>query len=194
MKPLLVVSTCVLVSLTASQLGGCVAAVGAGAAVGATVAYDRRSTGTLIDDQLIELKSLKELGRDRAINDQAHVSATSYNNMVLLTGEAPNEALRTRAGKIIEEIPKVRGVYNELTLAAPSSLLTRSSDSVVTGKVKSSLIRDDKIDAGRIKVVTENGTVFLMGLVTRAEGTRSTEISRRVGGVQRVVKLFEYID
>lgn len=175
-------------------LTGCVAAVGAGAAAGAVTAIDRRSAGTVVDDQIIELKLFSALIGDREISKQAHVNATSYNNMVLLSGEVPNEQLRRRAAEIARAHPKVRGVYNELSLAAPSSLLTRSSDTVITGKVKSSLVTDKYVAATRVKVVTENGTVFLLGLVTRDEAQRATEVARRVGGVQRVVKLFEYIN
>lgn len=178
----------------AGQLAGCAAAVGAGAAAGATAAYDRRSAGTFVDDQLIELKTLTAILEDPELRNQGHVSTTSYNNMVLLSGEVPNEALRNRAAQIVTQMPKVRGVYNELKLAAPSSLLTRSSDTVITGKVKTSLIAEEKIEAARVKVVTENGTVYLLGLVTHAEADRATEIARRVGGVQRVVRLFEFLD
>jgi osmotically-inducible protein OsmY len=194
MKSFIPIGSCILVLIGAIQLGGCVAAVGAGAAAGAAAAYDRRTAGTLIDDQLIEVKLLSSLLDDPALNAQAHINATSYNNVVLLSGEVPDQTLKARAESIARRLPKVRSVHNELMLAAPSSLLTRSSDSLVTGKVKSSLISDELAQAGRIKVVTENGTVFLLGLVTRGEGGRATEITRRVGGVQRVVKLFEYLD
>lgn len=183
-----------LIAASAIVLGGCVAAVGAGAAAGAVTALDRRSAGTLLDDQVIELKIMGALLGDTELSKQAHINTTSYNHMVLLSGEVPDEQLRERAGEIARKHPKVRGIYNELTLAAPSSLLTRSSDSVITGKVKSTLIADKQLHAVRVKVVTENGTVFLLGLVTQAEAKRATEIARRIGGVQRVVKLFEYIN
>ncbi|MCP5153911.1 MAG: BON domain-containing protein [Ectothiorhodospiraceae bacterium] len=175
-------------------LQGCVAAVGAGAAGAAAIAYDRRTAGTFIDDTLIELKVYEALRSDPEMQDQTHINVTSYNNVVLLTGEAPNEALRSRAGERAREVPKVRLVHNELAIAAPSSLLARSSDSVITGKVKSQLLNLDVNLAARTKVVTESGVVFLMGISTREESDAATNVARQVGGVQRVVKVFEYLD
>lgn len=193
MKSLVSLGAILLGLATLTQLTGCVAAVGAGAAAGAATAYDRRTAGTLLDDQVIEVKLLKAFLQDSELSNRAHVNATSYNNVVLLSGEVPDDALKQRASLVARGVPKVRGIHNELTIAAPSSYLTRSSDTVVTGKVKSSLIANEAVEAGRIKVVTENGTVFLLGLVSPAEGELATEIARRVGGVQRVVKLFEYL-
>jgi len=178
----------------ALTLAGCVAAVGAGAAAGASAAYDRRTAGTIIDDEVIEIKALEAIVQDKALFDNAHINVTSYNNMVLLTGEVPDKPLRASAESAVARIEKVRGVYNELVIAEPSSMLSRSRDTIVTGKVKASLIRDKIAPGGRTKVVTEAGTVFLMGLLTRSEANRITEIARRIGGVQRVVKLFEYLD
>jgi osmotically-inducible protein OsmY len=123
-----------------------------------------------------------------------HVNATSYNQVVLLTGEAPREELRTRVEALTGRIPKVRKVRNELIVAAPSSLVARSGDTWITGRVKTNMLAAKGVDAGRVKVVTEGGTVYLLGLVTRAEGDAATEVARQVSGVQRVVKMFEYID
>lgn len=187
-------AACVLAA-AAGQLAGCAAAViGAGAAAGAAAAYDRRSTGTFVDDEVIELKTLTAIQDDPELSAQGHISTTSYNNMVLISGEVPSEALRDRAGQIVKRVPKVRGVYNELKIAAPSSLLTRSSDTVITGKVKTALLADPQVEGARVKVVTENGTVYLLGLVTHAEADRATEVARRVSGVQRVVRLFEFLN
>jgi osmotically-inducible protein OsmY len=180
--------------VVAAQLAGCAAAVGAGAASGAVAATDRRSTGTFVDDELIEWKVLKSLSDNAELWRQGHINVTSYNNMVLLSGEVPSEPLKGAADDAARTHPKVRGVFNELTIAAPSSLLSRSSDTVVTGKVKTALLTQQETLATRVKVVTENGTVFLMGLVTQAEAANITEVTRRVGGVQRVVRLFEYLD
>ena len=179
---------------TLALLQGCAAAVGAGAATGAAVAYDRRTAGTMLDDQVIEFKVLDVLRADDELWQQTHINGTSLNNIVLLTGEAPTDALRSRVESLVHQIPKVRRVHNEIVIGAPSSLLTRSGDSWITGKVKTNLLRSNIEDAGRIKVVTENGSVYLMGLVTQAEAGKATELVRSVGGVQRVVKVFEYLD
>lgn len=174
------------------MLGGCVAAVGAGAATGAAVAYDRRTPGTFIDDGLIEMKARGKIQEDEELWKYAHINVTSYNNIVLLTGEAPSEALRQRAAESVRQIQKVRKVHNEIVVAAPSSMLSRSGDTWITGKVKTSLLNAEGVDAARIKVVTENGVVYLMGLVTPQEAEAATEVTRKVNGVQKVVKIFEY--
>jgi len=183
-----------LLALTVPLLAGCVAAVGAGAAAGAAAVHDRRTTGTLVDDQIIELKIANLIGKDATLRDAVHVNATSINNVVLLTGETPSEALRRRVVALARGVPKVRRVHDQLTIAAPSSLMARSSDSLITGNVKVALLGNDESSALRIKVVTEAGSVYLMGLVTRAEADAATEVVRRVSGVKRVVRLFEYVE
>nr|VFJ72684.1 MAG: Osmotically-inducible protein OsmY, contains BON domain [Candidatus Kentron sp. FW] len=160
---------------------------------GAAVIHDRRTTGTLVDDQIIELKAFNSLRIDEDIRNQSHINVTCFNNTVLLSGETQSDLLRNRATDIVRKIPKVKMVYNEIAVIAPSSALSRSSDTWITGKVKTSLIANGKIDATRIKVVTERGIVYLMGLVTAQEADIATDTVRRVGGVQRVIKLFEYI-
>ena len=175
------------------SLSGCALGVGAGAATGAAVVYDRRTTGTMVDDELIEFKVIDAIRRDQELWNQIHLNATSYNNVVLLTGESPTEELRGRTDSLVRDIPKVRKVHNEMVIAAPSSLLSRSSDTWITGKVKTNMLTNST-ELARIKVITENGSVYLMGLVTRAEADTATEIARKVSGVQRVVKVFEYIE
>ena len=188
---------CLFVLCVPALLTGCAAAVvGAGAAAGATgvaASQDRRTAGTMLDDELIEDKALDAVYHDQELWNQSHLNITSYNNVVLLTGETPTPELRARAEKIVLGIPKVRQVHNEITISAPSSMLSRSSDSWITSKVKTSMLTNDNVPATRIKVVTENGIVYLMGLVTRAEGDAATDVARQVSGVQRVVKLFEYV-
>jgi osmotically-inducible protein OsmY len=178
-------------------LSGCAAvAVGTAATTGVAVAHDRRSTGTVIDDQTIELKALKVLYGNERIRNNTHVNATSYNGVLLLTGEAPTESLRSDIANQVRRIPKVSKVINEILLAAPSSLVSRSSDSYVTSKAKVALFSLNKLkgfDPTRVKIVTENGVVYLMGLLKQHEVTPVIESIRRVGGVQRVVKLFEII-
>lgn len=187
-----------VVILVASLLvSGCAAIAVGGLATGAAVVHDRRTTGTMIEDQNIEIKAASALARDPDLKSRAHLNVTSYNLVVLLSGEAPSEELKLRAGRIVRGIERVKRVHNEIVVAAPSSMMTRSSDTMITARVKTALLGIkglDDFDATRVKVVTENGTVFLMGIVTRAEAEAATEAARTVSGVQRVVRLFEYID
>ena len=176
------------------MIQGCIGVLVPGAATGVVATQDRRTPGTLIDDELIEGKVASAIAEDVLLSDQTHVNATSFNGIVLLTGEAPGESLRTRITEIARSIDKVRGVQNEIALLAPSTLLARAGDALVTGKVKAALFRDKEISAGRVKVVTERGVVYLMGLLRQEEVDRATEIARRVAGVQRVVKVMEYIE
>ena len=166
-----------------------------GIATTATVAHDRRTTGAVVEDQAIEMRIGNRL-RETGIRKQVHVNVTSYNGIVLVSGEAPSEDLRTRIGDITRTSEKVRRVHNEVQLAAPSSMMTRSSDTLITSKVKTALLSVDieYFDPSLVKVVTENGTVFLMGLLNHAEAEAATAEAQRVGGVQRIVKLFEYLD
>ena len=186
-----------LISLISLLLSGCATAiVGVGAAAGttATVAHDRRTTGTFIEDQAIELKAVKSFFFDKEINDSSHINVTSYNTVVLITGETPSEDFRNRIINIVRDIPKVTHVYDELTIAAPSSWTSRSSDSLITSKVKTKLLLLKHFDGTRVKVVTEKGVVYLMGLLTRAESDVATRETQQTGGVQKVVKLFQYVD
>ena len=187
------------ISLISSSLilSGCAAlVVGAGVAAGATatVAHDRRTTGVFIEDESIEQKALKSFSADKEIKDSSHINVTSYNTVVLITGETPNEDIRNRIVNIVREIPKVTHVYNELTIAAPSSWTSRSSDSLITSKVKTNLLTVDDFDGTRVKVVTDKGVVYLMGILTRPEADTATGEAQHTGGVQKVVKLFQYID
>lgn len=185
---------CVLLLLVIITIYGCAAAVVAGGATGAAVAVDRRTTGTMVEDETIELKAGQAFRDDPEIDKNAHWNVTSFNTVVLLSGEAPTEDMKARMEKIVRELPKVTRVYNELTIAAPSALVSRSSDSLITSKVKTKLLTLDNFDGTKVKVVTEKGIVYLMGLVTHEESNRATEATRQVGGVQKVVKLFQYID
>ena len=184
----------ILILLAIVTIQGCAAAVVAGGATGAAVAVDRRTTGTMIEDESIELKAGQAFRDDPEINDNAHWNVTSYNTIVLISGEAPTEEMKERMGNLVKGLPKVSHVYNEITIAAPSALVSRSSDSLITSKVKTKLLTLDNFDGTKVKVVTEKGVVYLMGLVTHEESDRATEATRQVGGVQKVVKLFQYID
>ena len=186
--PVFIVALLVAGSAT---LGGCAGVLFGTAATGAAVAHDQRTTGTFIEDQAIELKAFERIRSDDDLEEQAHVSVTSYNQIVLLTGQTPTEELRQKAVSIVATVPKVRHVYDELSIAAPSSLTTRSSDTLLTAKVKTKLFTLERFDATRVKVVSENGIVYLMGLLTRDEGNTVATAASEVGGVQKVVKLFE---
>ncbi|MFN2308804.1 MAG: BON domain-containing protein [Gammaproteobacteria bacterium] len=178
-------------------LQGCAPMVVGGAATGVALAHDRRTTGSFIEDQSIEMKARNELNAEPELSRQAHLSVTSFNMIVLVSGEAPNETLRQRAGEVVGRVEKVRRVHNEVQVAAPSAMMSRSSDTLITAKVKTNLFRIqgmEDFNPTRVKVVTENGTVFLMGLLTRAEADATARTASSVGGVQRVVKLFEYLD
>ena len=163
-------------------------------ATSAVMVQDRRTTGTIIEDEAIEFKIAHAIREDQVLGEQAHINVTSYNEIVLLTGETPTNEMRAKAEQLASRVDKVRQVHNEIHVAGPSSGLTRSSDTLITSKVKTRMLAEKDFESGGIKVVTENGTVYLMGLVTRREGQVASEITRDVGGVERVVKLFEYTD
>jgi len=183
--------------MSALLLNGCVPlVVVGGAAATASVVHDRRTTGSIVEDEAIELRVSNALRKDKELNKQSHINVTSYDYTVLLSGETPTEAFRTRAGEIARAQKEVRRIHNELEIAAPSSMMTRSSDSLITTKVKSALfkVKVTGFDPTRVKVVTENGTVFLMGLLHREEATEVTDSARKVSGVQRIVTLYRYLD
>jgi osmotically-inducible protein OsmY len=166
--------------------------VGGAAAVGVgMVATDRRTSGAQLDDQTIELRGAARV-RDIA-NDQMYVSVTSFNRQVLLTGAVGNEADRRRVEEMIQRIDNVRSVVNELTIGAPSTFQDRSTDLYISGRIKASLLDAKDIFANSFKVVTERGTVYLMGLATRRETDRATEIARSISGVNKVVRVVEIV-
>ncbi len=179
--------------LVLTLCGGCAPLlVGGAATTGAVVAGDPRTAGTLVEDQAIEVRAAAALRADPQLREQTHVSITSYNEVVLLTGQAPSRALRERAVALVREVDKVRHVYDEIAIGAPSALISRTNDGLVTTRVKTRLITDGAISAQRIKVVTEAGVVYLMGFVTPAQGALAADITSATPGVKRVVKLFEY--
>lgn len=182
-----------LAVLSAGSLPACIPLFAAGAATGVAVAHDHRSAGAIIDDQGIELKAMAALKGETQLYNESHLNVTSYNGIVLVTGEVPTQELRDRVTDIVRGVDKVRMVHNEVTLAAPSSLMARSSDTLLTGKVKARFIGTKGFDSSRVKIVSEGGVVYLMGLVSRDEAEVATEIARTTDGVQRVVRLFEYV-
>lgn len=179
-----------LITTSAALLQGCfpLAAVGVGAT--ALALDDRRSTGMYIEDENIEWKA-----RARIIDKykDVHVNVTSYNLAVLLTGEASSDESRKALAETIRAIPSVKSVTNEINVSGNSSFGARSNDSLITTNVKARLINNGKVSPNHVKVVTENGVVFLMGIVTKDEADAAAEIARTTSGVARVVKVFEYI-
>ena len=182
-----------LIGAVLSQLGGCAAAVVGGAAVGTSVALDRRTAGVYVSDQEIELRALARL-REVIPQKTDNISATSYNRQVLLTGQVPDEATRSRASDVVKAIPDVRTVFNELTVAGITSLTSDANDVALTSQVKARMLRDERVPGTKIKVVTEAGVVYLMGLVTKTEAEAATDIARTTSGVSKVVTLFEYLN
>jgi len=184
--------TCLAAALTlaVSSLQGCVPVVAAGAVgAGALMADDRRSSGTYLDDQSIEVKVGSKVSS--ALPKDSHVNTTSYNRVVLLTGEVPDDKARTEAGRVAREIEGVRQVVNELVVADPTSLASRSVDTYITSAVKTRFIEARKFQANHVKVVTENRVVFLMGLVSSAEAADAAAIASRTSDVKKVVQVFE---
>lgn len=181
-----------LLSLAVVLIPGCAAVVVGGAATTAMLAVDPRTFGTIVDDEMIEFKIIEAYYDSAELSQQSHLNVTSYNGKVLLTGEATSESIRQRIEALARQVPKVRGVHNEMIIAAPSSALARSSDRWITTKVNSRLAAAAEVSSVDIKVVTENGIVYLMGLVNREQANDATEVTRQTSGVQRVVKLFEY--
>lgn len=183
----------VLAGVAFSQLQGCAAVAVGGAAVGTSVALDRRTAGVYVSDQEIELRSMNRL-REAFPQRTGNISTTSYNRQVLLTGQVPDETTRGRAGEIVKEIPDVRAVFNELSVSGITSLTSDANDTSITSKVKARLLRDEKVPGTKVKVVTEAAVVYLMGLVTREEAQIAAEIARTTAGVTKVVILFEIIN
>ncbi len=174
-------------------LGGCSNMIGAAHNQPLSEDNSSRTTGSLIDDELIEIKALVNIGKaSKELND-AHVSVTSYNGIVLLSGQVPSEQARQQAEKVALEIRKVRKIHNELTVAGPTSAIVRSNDSWLTAKIKSKMLAEPMLQSMTIKVVTENGTVYLMGLVNDTQAKQAVDVSRNTAGVQKVVKMFEYV-
>ena len=173
-------------------ISGCAAVVvGGAAATGVIMAEDRRTVGTFTEDQGIELKAASRI--DEKVKD-GHINVTSYNRAVLLTGEVPTEAAKADAERIARAVDNVRSVFNELQVAGNASLQARTNDTVLTSKVKARFLDAGKFSPLHVKVVTENGTVYLLGLVKRQEAADATEVARTTGGVRKVVRVFEYLD
>jgi osmotically-inducible protein OsmY len=181
-----------LVAALGATLGACAPLVVGGAAVGALVAVDRRTSGAQLDDQGIELRANNRL-KDELGDARARVAVSSYNRRVLLTGEAASEAVKTQITQIVSGVSNVREVINELGVTNSPTLKERATDTLITGRLKASLVDAKDLAASAFKVVTERGTVYLMGRVTQREADRATDLARNTPGVSRVVRTFEII-
>ena len=192
MTPLARLATHTLAAaLLGTSLSACAPLLIGGAAMGTMVAIDRRTSGTQLEDETIELRAASRLRE--ILGDRAHVNVTSYNRQVLLTGEVADAAARQAAEQAVAKIDNVRSTVNELGVMAPSTLSQRAGDTYITGKVKATLVDAKDLTAPAFKVLTERGTVFLMGRVTQREADRATSLVRQVSGVKRVVRVLEII-
>ncbi len=183
-KLLLPIVTCLL-------LQGCAAAFVAGAATGGMMVYDRRDLATRMTDTSIRNRVVTKLSRDPEFKT-SHIEVAVHNHAVLLVGQTPEESLRKRAEDTVNTLKNVERVYNEIQIRGPASLVSRSGDAWITAKVKTKMLGAKDLASGEMKVVTEDGTVYLLGKVTREQAELATNVTRRVAGVQRVVKVFEY--
>lgn len=183
--------TLVLLAALVPVLSGCFGAAAVGVAGGALVFADRRATEVQVTDEGIELRAGNRVSEKYGSN--THVNITSYNRTVLLTGEVPDAAARADVEKLVAGVPNVKAISNELLIGAPSSLSARSNDTYLTSKVKARFIDASQFAANHVKVVTEAGTVYLLGLVSQKEANAAVEVARTTGGVQKVVRVFEII-
>lgn len=187
-RPLLIAA---IVAACVPMLQGCFPFVAAGAGGAVLSALDRRTSGTQVEDEGIELRTNSRL-REK-LGSRANVSVTSYNRNVLLTGQVADDATRAEAEAIAGGVPNVRGISNETEIAGVSSLTQRSSDAVITSKVKARILDSQRVSANHVKVVTEGSKVYLMGLLTEAEANAAKQVAAATGGVAKVVAIFEIV-
>lgn len=193
MNRILLVGSMAVLAGTTVLASGCVAVVVGAAAGGAVlVAKDRRPAGVQLDDQTIETKLTTGIGN--RLGDRVHVNVTSYNNLVLLTGEVPDQSTWAEVGDMAKNTEGVRSVQNDLLVGPNTDLASRSKDAYITSSVKARFVENNQISMNHVKVVTERGTVYLMGIVSRTEGDIAGQIASTTASVVRVVKVFEYQD
>lgn len=180
----------VTTALCAPALQGCFPVVAAGAGTAVLSSVDRRTSGTQLEDEGIELRGGNRISE--RYGDKVHVNLTAYNRAVLLSGEVPDATAKAEVEKIVRAVPNVRAVTNDLVIAGISGLGARSNDAFITSKVKARFVDANKFNPVHVKVVTEGGVVYLLGIVTEREAADATEIARTTGGVKKVVRLFEF--
>ena len=156
------------------------------------ISEDRRTSGIFIEDEGIELKASRRIHQQ--FGNSVHINVTSYNRIVLLTGEAPTEAVKTNIERLVMGVENVRRIHNEIAIAANTALSSRSSDTLLTSKVKARFLAERKFQINHVKIVTENGIVYLLGMVTREEGDNAAQIASLTSGERKVVKAFEYLN
>lgn len=183
-----------MVASTSLLLQGCIAAVAGGAMVATNTVTDPRSVGTQVDDGTLELRVENAINKDGQLRKEARISATAYQGVVVLAGQVPNQDLQTRAKQIAEGVEGVRRVHNELRLGNPIGLDVAASDTWVTTKVRSQILTSSQVKSSNIKINTENGEVFLLGLVTRQAGQTAAQIASQTAGVKKVITAFDYVD
>lgn len=174
-------------------LQGCIFVVGAAAGAAAiAVVYDHRTISNTLQDTKIANRIVDKIKANPELRNDSHINVTVFNRVVLLTGETPKQEWRQKAEDVAKSVPEVARVYNQLSIQGPTSSLTRTSDSWITTKIKSQMLATEDLKSSSIKVVTENGIVYLMGIVTRQQADISVDIARQITGVQKVVKIFQY--
>lgn len=182
-----------LIAFSLISLQGCIAVAVVGVMGGAAVATDNRTLGNQIDDQQIELSAHSKLAKNEALANNTNLQVVSVNGVVLVVGQAPNSYLRDLAISSINEVDGIKKLQNQIRISNTTSITTQSNDLWLTSKVKTALFASDNLDATNIKVVTENGEVFLMGLISELQANEAVDIARHVTGVNRVFKMFEYL-
>jgi len=184
-----------LLLMLALSLQSCIFVVGAAAGAAAiAIVYDHRKVEKILKDQEIANQAVEKLKSDSALAKDAHINVTCFNSVILLTGEATTPELRSEAEDLIRSIPNVTRVYNQITLKGPTSALSRTSDSWITTKIKTLMLANKDLKSSSIKVITESGTVYLMGMVSHPQANIAVNIARQVDGVQKVIKIFQYTD
>lgn len=177
----------------ACGLQGCIFVAGAAAGAAAiAVVYDHRTIQNSIQDTSIANKIIYRIQAVPALRHESHIEVTVFNDVVLLTGQTPSQGLKEQAEHIAKSVPDVSRVYNQLSIQGPTSSLTRTSDSWITTKIKTQMLATEDLKSSSIKVITENGVVYLMGIVTQQQADISVDIARQISGVQKVVKIFQY--
>ena len=179
-------------TILSTQLIACVPVVVGGAAAGGAIAADRRTSGIFVEDENIELKAVKHM--ETTLGDQAHVNVTSYNRNVLLTGEVPDDAAKANAEAFVKSIENVRNITNEIAVGPKTDISSRSNDTFLTSKIKTKFVTENQFPANYVKIVSENSVVYLLGIVTKAEGDAAAAIASNTDGVSKVVKVFEYMN
>jgi len=184
-----------LITCISAAVSGCVPAVFvAGGAAGAVISSDNRNMQTISDDTNIAYQANNLIQADKELSTKAHITVTVFNGMALITGQAPNTALQQRPEQLIQPLKKIRKVYNQVVLAEPLGAFARSDDALITTNVKTRMLTTTDLKSSQFKVVTENRTVYIMGLTTRKQAEMAVGVARQSNGVKQVVKLIEYTD